>query len=120
MQHVTGIGGVFLRGRNADSLRSWYAENLGVDIDVRFGGRTFTDGGPVTWAVFPSDSEYLGRPDQIFMINYRVDDLDGMLAQLRRSGAEVADQTEETPDGKFGWAADPEGNRFELWQPPPR
>lgn len=51
------------------------------------------------------------------MINYRVDNLDAMLAQLRGSGAQVAEYTEETPEGRFGWATDPEGNRFELWQP---
>jgi predicted enzyme related to lactoylglutathione lyase len=52
------------------------------------------------------------------MINYRVADLDAMLVQLRAAGAEVDERTEETPEGRFGWAADPEGNRFELWQPP--
>jgi predicted enzyme related to lactoylglutathione lyase len=53
------------------------------------------------------------------MINYRVTDLDAMLAQLRRAGAKVDDRIDDGPDGRFGWAADPEGNRFELWQPPP-
>jgi predicted enzyme related to lactoylglutathione lyase len=51
------------------------------------------------------------------MINFRVDDLDAMLAQLRAAGVEVIDETEDAPYGKFGWAVDPEGNRFELWQP---
>jgi predicted enzyme related to lactoylglutathione lyase len=120
MQKVAGVGGVFIRGRDADRLRSWYAENLGVDVDPEFGGAQFgpTGDGSVTWAVFPADTEYFGRPDQGFMINYRVTDLDAILVQLRAAGADVADEIQESPEGRFGWAADPEGNRFELWQPP--
>jgi predicted enzyme related to lactoylglutathione lyase len=120
MQKVTGIGGVFLRGRDDEALRAWYAEHLGIEI-ASYGGARFDwagDGGTV-WAVFPADSDYFGRPDQTFMINYRVADLDAMLAQLRAAGAEVAAEAQDTPEGRFGWAADPEGNRFELWQPPP-
>ena len=63
-------------------------------------------------------SPYFGRPDQPCMINFRVDDLGAMLAQLRAAGVEVIDETADAEYGKFGWAVDPEGNRFELWQPP--
>ena len=66
----------------------------------------------------PADTDYFGRGDQAYMVNYRVDDLDAMLAQLRLGGAEVIDEIGETQFGRFGWAVDPEGNRFELWQPP--
>ena len=121
MQRVTGIGGVFLRGGDADKLRAWYAKHLGVDIDPAYGGCTFSWTGPgsTTWAVFPADTSYFGRADQAVMINYRVSDLDAMLAQLRATGAEVSDETAEDANGRFGWAVDPEGNRFELWQPAP-
>jgi predicted enzyme related to lactoylglutathione lyase len=88
---------------------------------AEWGGKPFewTPGGSTTWAIFDRDTEYLGRPEQAFMVNFRVADLDAMLAQLRAAGVEVADALEESEVGRFGWAVDPEGNRFELWEPPP-
>jgi predicted enzyme related to lactoylglutathione lyase len=68
---------------------------------------------------FPEDTDYFGRREQAWMINYRVRDLGAMLAQLRAVGAQVDDRIEEYDYGRFGWASDPEGNRFELWQPVP-
>ena len=65
-----------------------------------------------------SDTDYFGRPDQAFMVNFRVADLHAMLEQLRAAGVEVIDKVDESEYGKFGWAVDPEGNRFELWEPP--
>ena len=121
LERVTGIGGVFQRAGRAASLREWYAEHLGIDI-ADWGGKPFewTPGGSTTWAVFDHDTEYLGRPDQAFMVNFRVADLDAMLAQLRAAGVEVLDAVQEAEGlGRFGWAVDPEGNRFELWDPPP-
>jgi predicted enzyme related to lactoylglutathione lyase len=120
MQKVTGVGAVFLRGSDAAALLAWYAEKLGIDVHADYGGTQFdwSAGGSTTWAVFPADTGYFGRRDQPCMVNYRVDDLDAMLAQLRSSGVEVIDDIGETPFGRFGWAVDPEGNRFELWQPP--
>ena len=121
MERVTGIGGVFQRAAQAASLRDWYAEHLGIDISD-WGGKPFewTPGGSTTWAVFDHDTEYFGRPEQAFMVNFRVADLDAMLAQLRSAGVEVIDALEESEQGRFGWAVDPEGTRFELWEPPPR
>jgi predicted enzyme related to lactoylglutathione lyase len=76
------------------------------------------------WSAFEADTGYFGPGSSGLMVNYRVDDLDAMLAQLRAAGAEVLDRVEEYEYGRFGWAVDPEGNRFELWQPtspgPPR
>jgi predicted enzyme related to lactoylglutathione lyase len=120
MERVTGIGGVFQRGGEAASLRNWYAEKLGIDIS-EWGTKTFdwTSGGSTTWAVFDNDTEYFGRPDQAFMVNFRVADLDAMLAQLRSAGVEVSDAPQESEYGRFGWAVDPEGTRFELWEPSP-
>ena len=69
--------------------------------------------------IFDHDTEYFGRPEQAFMVNFRVADLDAMLAQLRSAGVEVIDALEESEYGRFGWAVDPEGTRFELWEPPP-
>jgi len=120
VERVTGIGGVFQRARESASLRAWYAEHLGIDIS-EWGMKQFvwTPGGSTTWALFDHDTEYFGRPEQAFMVNFRVADLDAMLAQLRVAGVDVADEVEESEYGRFGWAADPEGTRFELWQPPP-
>jgi predicted enzyme related to lactoylglutathione lyase len=120
MERVTGIGGVFQRAGKGGDLAQWYAEHLGIER-TEWGFKPFewTPGGSTTWAVFDHDTEYFGRPDQAFMVNFRVGDLDAMLAQLRAAGVEVVDAPVESEFGRFGWAVDPEGNRFELWQPPP-
>lgn len=120
MERVTGIGGVFQRGAGEGAtLRAWYAEHLGIGVNA-WGADPFdwTPGGSTTWNVFDADTDYFGRRDQAFMINFRVADLDAMLAQLRAAGAPVLDKVDESEFGRFGWAVDPEGNRFELWQPP--
>ena len=120
MERVIGIGGVFLRARRPEQLRSWYAERLGFLLE-EFGGSVFrADAGDVTvWHAFPQDSAYLGEPEKQVMVNYRVRDLDAMLAQLRAAGVPVEDRVGESEHGRFGWATDPEGNRIELWEPPP-
>ena len=119
MERVTGIGGVFFRARNPERLRAWYAEHLGVELRG-FGGAVFSaDAGDITvWHASLPDDEYFGAPDQRAMLNYRVSDLDAMLAQLRAAGVPVDERVAESEHGRFGWAADPEGNRLELWQPP--
>jgi predicted enzyme related to lactoylglutathione lyase len=117
VERVTGIGGVFLRGRDPVALRAWYEQHLGIPIE-EWGGHPFTaeSGDSTVWSIFPGDTDYWPREQQA-MVNYRVRDLDAMLAQLRAAGAEVDDRVEEQEFGRFGWATDPEGNRFELWQP---
>jgi predicted enzyme related to lactoylglutathione lyase len=121
VENILGIGGVFLRARDPAALAAWYRANLGIAIEEE-GGTYATlaaaEGDQTVWATFTADTDYFGRRDQQAMVNYRVRDLDAMLAQLRQAGAEVDDRIEEQPYGRFGWAADPEGNRFELWQPP--
>lgn len=119
MERVTGIGGIFQRAGQAAGLRDWYAEHLGIDI-ADWGGKPFewTAGGSTIWAIFDSDTDYFGRPDQAFMVNFRVADLDAMLTQLRAAGVEVVGEPQESEQGRFGWAVDPEGTRFELWEPP--
>jgi predicted enzyme related to lactoylglutathione lyase len=114
---VTGIGGVFLRSRDPAVLAAWYAEPLGLDIEDWHGSVFRAAGGEtLVWAAFSADTEYFGRGDQQAMVNYRVDDLDAMLAQLRGAGVTVEGPMEHE-NGRFGWGVDPEGNRFELWQP---
>jgi predicted enzyme related to lactoylglutathione lyase len=118
VERVQGIGGTFVRARDAGALRAWYAIHLGVQPE-EWGGQAFVnrDGDQTVWAVFAADTDYFGKRSQQWMLNYRVRDLDAMLAQLRAAGAEVDDRIHEDENGRFGWAADPEGNRFELWQP---
>ena len=120
MERVTGIGGVFQRARDAARLRDWYAAHLGIEIS-EWGSSSFewTPGGSTAWAIFDQDTAYLGRAEQSCMVNFRVADLDAMLAQLRSAGVEVVDALEESEHGRFGWAVDPEGTRFELWEPTP-
>lgn len=123
---VTGIGGVFFKARDRAVLGEWYRRHLGIDVQeggfAVFRWRDETDperGGATVWSLFPEDTEYFGSKDQRAMINYRVADLDAVLAALRREGVTVDERVEETPEGRFGWITDPEGNRIELWQPPP-
>lgn len=116
MQHVVGIGGVFFRAKDPDALRAWYAEHLGIE-DSEW-GHVFGPTGSTVWSPFSHETEYFGPSGQTWMINYQVEELDAMLAQLRAGGVEVDEKTEEMEGiGRFGWAVDPEGNRFELWQP---
>jgi predicted enzyme related to lactoylglutathione lyase len=118
VERVAGIGGVFFRGQEHEQLREWYSNALGIELED-YGGRAFqAESGDVTvWSIFPGDTEYFPAQQQ-GMVNYRVADLDAMLEQLRAAGATVDDRVEEHEYGRFGWATDPEGNRFELWQPP--
>jgi predicted enzyme related to lactoylglutathione lyase len=114
---VEGVGGVFFRAHDPDALRAWYAEHLGIDMEDY--GTTFTskDGDQTVWAPFPADTTYFGTGGQHLMVNFRVRDLDAMLAQLRAAGVDVDDRVEEMEYGRFAWASDLEGNRFELWEP---
>ena len=118
MERVSGIGGVFLRARDPGALAAWYAEQLGIDGEEWGGAVLRSDGGEtLVWAFFPEETDYFGQRDRQAMVNYRVRDLDAMLGQLRAAGVD-AEGPEENENGRFGWATDPEGNRFELWQAP--
>lgn len=129
---VTGIGGVFFKARDPGALAAWYREYLGVPIpggadepathatfSVGPDGRDGT-GWPLetAWAVFPAGTDYFGPGPAGWMLNYRVTGLDEILARLRAAGVWVAEEVQDSEYGRFGWAADPEGTRFELWEPP--
>ncbi|MFF8769360.1 VOC family protein [Kitasatospora sp. NPDC015120] len=116
MEHVLGIGGYFLRAADPEALTAWYRDCLGLDIDGH--GLWQPDAGPTVFAAFDSGTGYFGSREQQTMVNFRVRDLDAMLAQLREKGAEVAEETQDMAGvGRFGWVTDPEGRRIELWQP---
>jgi predicted enzyme related to lactoylglutathione lyase len=126
MEKVTGIGGIFFKASDAKSLGNWYRDNLGIPVDESYGGASFEWRahdepevvGATVWSPFPSTTKYFDPTTAPFMINYRVDNLDAMLEQLRQAGATVDEKISDSDYGRFGWATDPEGNRFELWQPP--
>jgi len=129
--HVTGIGGIFFKSGDPQKLAAWYRENLGIDLtpETNAAGAPPNHGfewrekddtgkaGMTVWAIFPQSTKYFGAGPQAFMVDYRVDNLDGVLAQLRAAGVAVASKVEEAPNGRFAWATDSEGNRFELWEP---
>jgi glyoxylase I family protein len=120
MERVLGIGGMFFRSKDPAALAAWYQENLGINpVPQDANGEPWTqEAGPTVFAPFPADTEYFGRPEQQWMLNFRVADHDAMRAQLKAAGAAVADEIEVLDGiGRFGWATDPEGNRFELWEP---
>ena len=125
MKRVVGIGGLFIKSKNPDALRAWYRDHLGFDVNP-WGGVVFTPStelGPLesqktAWSLFAEDSTYFAPSTQSFMINYRVDDLHALLAQLKEEGCDVDNKVDESDFGKFGWVMDPEGNRVELWEPP--
>jgi predicted enzyme related to lactoylglutathione lyase len=117
MERVTGIGGVFFRARDPEGLVAWYAEHVGVPVQAD-GYVVFTDSRNAhVWSPFQDDTDYWPAEKQA-MVNFIVPNLDAMLAQLRDAGVETDDRVEELDGiGRFGWAVDPEGNRFELWEP---
>ena len=116
MERVSGIGGLFFRAKDPEALAAWYESSLGIaSMQSRWSWEQ--EAGPTVFAPFPADTYYFGRSDQQTMLNFRVADLDAMLAQLRAAGAVVEDEIAEASYGRFAHASDPEGNRFELWEP---
>lgn len=119
MAKAVGFGGVFLKAHDPKKLSAWYAEHLG--IPSQDGGSLAFDGpestGMTVFAHFPMGTNYFGSPDQPTMVNFRVDDLDALLAQLEAAKVKIDPKRDNYPYGKFAWIWDPEGNRIELWQP---
>lgn len=121
MKRVTGIGGVFFKSKNPKETKTWYRKHLGLDTDEY--GCTFwwkdKEGNDCStqWSPFKEDTQYFAPSKKDFMINYRVENLVGLLEVLKEEGVEVVGEIEEYDYGKFGWIIDPEGNKIELWEP---
>jgi len=113
--HITGIGGVFFRARDRDQLAAWYHDVLGLPATDAATAKM----GTTVWAAFDQETGYFGPSRQDYMVNYRVDDIGAALRRLRDAGATVSTEIDEDDYGHFAWGVDPEGNRFELWQPAP-
>jgi predicted enzyme related to lactoylglutathione lyase len=117
MAKVTGIGGLFFRAKDPKGLAAWYATHLGMG-DPPWGIWS-QEAGMTVFAPFAADTDYFGRAEQQWMLNLRVDDLDGMLSSLTAAGiaAETRAEWDSPETGRFARIHDPEGNPIELWQP---
>lgn len=124
MARITGIGGVFFKSTaDGSALAAWYRTHLGLATES-WGGAILKwpddhaeDGGLTVWKVAEHDTKWFSPSNASFMVNYRVDDLEAILAQARAGGAEVLKGPESHENGKFAWIMDPEGNKVELWEP---
>jgi predicted enzyme related to lactoylglutathione lyase len=124
MAKVTGIGGVFFKSRNKGSdLAAWYQKNLGLDLEnwggaiLKWPDDSAEDGGLTVWNTADNDTEWFSPSESSFMINYRVDNLDELLASLKQNSVEIVSGPESHENGKFAWIMDPDGNKVELWEP---
>ena len=118
MEKVLGIGGLFFRAKDPKALGKWYADNLGVaQVPGSYEAAPWQQAaGPTVFGPFQQDTDYFGDPGQQWMVNFRVRDLDAMVAQLEGAGIEVAIDKEAYPNGRFARLSDPEGNPIELWE----
>ena len=119
MERVTGIGGFFFRARDTAALATWYEQRLGIaPVPTSYGGEVWRQQeGPTVFSPFEQGSEMIGPPEKTWMINFRVDDLDAMVEQLRTSGITVDVDATTYPNGRFATLQDPDGNAIQLWQP---
>ena len=124
MAKITGIGGVFLKCKgDHKALAAWYQKHLGMPLEswggaiLRWPDDTAEDKGLTVWNLAKSDSKWFSPSDSAYMINYRVDNLVELLAQLRADGVQVEKGPESHENGKFAWIMDPDGNKVELWEP---
>lgn len=124
MARITGIGGVFIKAKgDAKALTSWYEKHLGLKLEA-YGGAVLkwpedkgADGGATAWHVAESASQWFSPSAAGFMVNYRVDDLEGIIAQLAAAGIALQQGPEVHEQGTFAWVMDPDGNKVELWEP---
>ncbi len=120
---VTGLGGIFFKSPDVQATKAWYTQHLGIKTDDY--GATFEwlqkskpdTPGLTVWSPFKADTKYFGPGDQTFMVNYRVNDLPGLLAELKKEGIEPLEPMQEYDYGKFAHIVDPNGNKIELWEP---
>ena len=124
MAKVTGIGGVFFKAKSdPKELAAWYARHLGLPLEswggaiLKWSADATPDGGQTVWHVAAKDTEWFSPSSASFMINYRVDALEPLVAQLRRDGVTIVKGPESDENGRFAWILDPDGNKVELWEP---
>ena len=120
---VTGIGGVFFRSKDPKESREWYAKNLGLAVNEYGSSFEFRNANRpeeinyLSWSPFKEDTEYFDPSKKEFMINYRVQNIEELVVNLKSNGVEILDEIEEFDYGKFVHILDHEGNKIELWEP---
>lgn len=122
---ILGIGGIFFKSANRDQTREWYSKHLGLD-DKGQGAmlpwREHDDPQKehvTVWTVFPDSTHYFDPGHAPFMVNYIVDDMDALLDRLKHEGVKIDPKQMNESYGRFAWIYDSDGNKIELWQPPP-
>jgi predicted enzyme related to lactoylglutathione lyase len=121
LKRVTGLGGFFFKCENPHEIKEWYKNHLGLPTDQY--GWTFwwkdKDGNDCStqWSPFDNKTPYFSPSEKPFMMNFRVHDLEALLAVLKEEGVTIVGDMETYEYGKFGWILDPEGNKIELWEP---
>lgn len=123
MKKVTGIGGIFIKCKDPKKMNEWYKNHLGFDTNdygASFEWREEADPskkGTTQWSAFSETTKYFEPSTKDFMINYRVDNLEALVAELKNQGVTIVDNIESFDYGKFVHILDPEGNKIELWEP---
>ena len=126
-ERVTGIGGVFFKAKDPKALSAWYHDKLGIQFEKEGLFSLFrwkdhndaTKAGTTVWSPFPATTKYFGPGDSSCMVNYRVANMDRMIAQLKALGVQVDAKIEDDFNGRFASVIDPEGNKIQLWEPKP-
>ena len=123
MKRVTGIGGVFFKCKDPKAVNEWYKTHLGLNTD-QYGstfewrqGEDANKKGFTQWSPFSEGTTYFAPSEKEFMINYRVENLEALVVELRSAGVTIVDEMETFDYGKFIHILDPEGNKIELWEP---
>lgn len=120
---VTGIGGIFFSSKNPAETNAWYGNNLGLAIDDYGSPFEFRNSDRpaeinyLRWSTFKAESKYLAPSKKDFMINYRVQNIEGLVRKLKANGVTILDEIKAVEYGKFVHIMDPEGNKIELWEP---
>ena len=123
MKKVTGIGGIFFKCKDPEKIKKWYSENLGLDTNeygAMFESRNKENPEKINylqWSDFKEDTEYMNPSTKDFMINYRIENMEALVEELKAAGVEICDEIATYDYGKFVHIMDPEGNKIELWEP---
>jgi predicted enzyme related to lactoylglutathione lyase len=123
MAKITGLGGIFFKARDPKALSAWYRDVLGLAVED-WGGAMLRYDAPghpevAVWNPFSADTKYFAPSSREYMINFAVDDLDGVVARIEAKGVAILGRDDSDPNGRFAWVLDPEGTKIELWQGPP-
>lgn len=123
MKKVTGIGGIFFKCADPKKMNEWYARNLGLPVEkygTMFQARDMDDPEKTVftiWSPFPDNTKYFEPSQRDFMINYRVENIEALVEELKNAGVTITDELTDSEYGKFVHILDPEGNKIELWEP---